>query len=130
MNSYTIELEDALAGALLLRAAQQELTLSELISLLLHQTIQARNGVADLPASQPMTLVEAVNFAIDKARLLPASREFKVEDLFTEADWDRVPSHRAFGRVFRQRLEAVSPAVASFQRKSPANKAIYLRSST
>jgi hypothetical protein len=76
---------------------------------------------------QLMTSEEGLAIALARAQAKNTGEEFTLEDLFSDDEWDQIPSRRVFGRQFRQAIESTMPPVARHDHKTATNKAVYQR---
>ena len=71
-----------------------------------------------------------LDIAIARAKAKKTGEQFSLEDLFSDEEWDQIPSRRVFGRMFRQRIESETPPIARHDHKTATNKAVYERIET
>lgn len=74
-----------------------------------------------------MTSEQGLAIALARAEAKNVGEEFTLEDLFSDDEWDQIPSRRVFGRQFRQAIESTVPTVARHDHKTATNKAVYQR---
>lgn len=84
-------------------AAKEGCKVNELIHMLLEQRTRAR--VATSSRVQKAFLEDA----IEGAKRIKKDEEFTLESLFPD-NWDEVPSRRAFGRLFKDKVEELGIA--------------------
>jgi hypothetical protein len=111
------ELKHGLAAAL---ARNQ--TFDQYINGLLMTSHQPQPFAASVVASE-----EWLTVAQARARARNPGDEFLLEDLFSDEEWELIPTHSVFGREFKKALEKSEPREARFERKTATNKAVYIR---
>jgi hypothetical protein len=100
------------------RAAAEDVSLESIIKTVLEDDAQT-------PAL--FGTQTALELALERAAAKNQGEEFSLEDLFSEDEWPRIPSPRAFGKRFRTLVESRDPKLARHVRKTVTNKAVYQR---
>jgi hypothetical protein len=87
------------------------------------------SGYAEPPKTpQSLSNHAAVKIAVERATAKTTGEEFSLEDLFSEDEWAFFGTRTTvLGRMFRQAIESTAPQVAYHDRKTGANKAVYIR---
>jgi hypothetical protein len=109
-------LQHAIAEALANHRSLEEQICAALMS-------NSQTSVAESAAAKQDWLATA----LARTRAKSPGDEFMLEDLFTDDEWNSIPTHSVFGREFKKALEKNQPQEARFDRKTATNKAVYLR---
>ncbi len=118
MAMVTISIEEPVLYRLVADACAHNTSLDEQISKVL-------SGVAEAP--QLMSAQKGLDIAVARATAKSNGEKFSLEDLFSDDEWDQIPSRRVFGRMFRQRIESSVPPIARHDHKTATNHAVYER---
>jgi Domain of unknown function (DUF1413) len=118
MIDIKIPMEEQLLYRLLADACANNISLQE-------QILKTLHGAAEAP--KLMSSQAGLDTALERAEAKTTGEEFTLEDLFSDEEWDQIPSRRVFGRQFRQAIESTNPQVAHHERKTATNKAVYKR---
>jgi Domain of unknown function (DUF1413) len=116
MATLLISIEEPLLHRLLADACASSISLDEQIKKVL-------SGADEAPLL--MTSEKGLAIALARAKAKNTGDEFTLEDLFSDDEWDQIPSRRVFGRQFRQAIESTVPPMARHDRKTATNKAVY-----
>jgi len=126
MNSLMVPVPEAALGRFIKKSQELQISVPTLLEQVSHNLdsllpggeqesqqvtmqVSAVPATAPTPASVPQRRVRirqspVLAEAIDRAKQLSSGDEFSLFKLY-EHDWDRLPSPRVFGRVFRNVLE-------------------------
>jgi hypothetical protein len=118
MATLLISIDEPLLHRLLADACASSISLDE-------QVKKVLSGADEAPLL--MTSEKGLSIALARAKAKDTGDEFTLEDLFSDDEWDQIPSRRVFGRQFRQAIESTMPPVARHDRKTATNKAVYRR---
>lgn len=101
---------------LLSRAKELGMTEEELVLHLLRSTSKPIEGA--------MTFDQAKGLALMRAQSKKPGAEFRLEELFSKAEWTQLPSKKHLGRYFRKDAEHL---IVEHIGKTDTNHAIYRR---
>lgn len=122
-ESVTIDLDQAVLGRLYSRAAQESLRMPELAARLLAQAVDLAD---DTGADDTIDPSAHVNEARTRATAKTKGEQFKVQDLFTQKEWDAMPLHKTVGRRFAK-MALEMGIVRSLPKNNGATIAVYER---
>jgi Domain of unknown function (DUF1413) len=118
MAMLTISIEETVLYRLVADACAGGVSLDDQITKVL-------SGVAEAP--KLMSAQAGLDIAIARAAAKNTGEKFSLEDLFSDDEWDQIPSRRVFGRMFRQKIESGVPPIARHDHKTATNHAVYER---
>lgn len=121
MANLNIEISDTLLIKVLASATAKGISLDAYLEEVLadaEEDEEEAHGFTDLDS--------ALELAIQRAKGLPAKKDFQLQHLFSDPEWASVASPRWFGRKFRPAVEKAG--IAKYIDKTTTNKAIYRRS--
>jgi hypothetical protein len=118
MALITVSLEESVLYRLVADACAHNISLDEQISKVL-------SGIAEAP--KLMSTQKGLDIAVARAAGKNNGEKFSLEDLFSDDEWDQIPSRRVFGRMFRQKIESGVPPIARHDHKTATNHAVYER---
>jgi hypothetical protein len=118
MAMFTVTIQEPVLHRLVADACASGISLDEQINKVL-------SGVAEVP--RLMSAQKGLDIAIARATAKSNGEKFALEDLFSDDEWDQIPSRRVFGRMFRQKIESEVPPIARHDHKTATNHAVYER---
>jgi len=126
MAKLFLEVDDALLARVLSESQEQEISLDKFISEALDAALASPNPV---PAKKVVNVDSLIASAVDRVHTKQIGSEFMLVDLCTDEDWEALSGgeRKSLGKGFRKAVEGMKPPVASYVRRTSANKAVYKR---
>lgn len=127
MTRLFVEIDDALLLKVLLDSQERKVSLDTFINEALNAALGASTTLA---THKPVKVEDIINSAIERARTKEPGSEFLLVDLCKEEEWEALSSggRKSLGKGFRKAVESMTPPVATYVRRTSANKAVYQRS--
>ncbi len=123
MISISIALDDDLAMMALAQARSEGVNIEAFVTSAL---LKVLDGGSAVPGAPNVSSEHWLDEAVQRAKRVSPGADFKLQDLFTKAEWKSIPSPTVFGRAFRKIAE--QQGFADHIGKTPVNQAIYKRS--
>ena len=122
MGKLIMDIETAVIGGLATECEKQGITIDAYANQLLKAALLGPHAP---PTTTNIDIGELLNQAVARTKKLPIGREFNLEDLFSNDEWDALQSgeRKSFGRRFKKAVAHLADHIG----RTSGNKAIYKR---